>query len=275
MASDIDDSFVKQFESEVHLEYQRMGAKLLNTVRRKTNIVGESTTFQVVGNMTASTKARNGQVPISNASHAPIEVTLHDYYSGDFLDKLDELKIQHDERNTLSTNIAAALGRKSDDLLIDAMDNSGASASAATTGALTAAKIQEGFETLGEANVPTDDGMLYLPISVAGWVDLMNDDDFSNADYVGSENLPLPGAMRAKDWMGITIFTHTALKVASSVRWCHLYHHTSHAHASGAEISLDVTWQGKEQAHLFVGSMSQGADTIDATGHFIIKFTEN
>ena len=274
MASDIDDSFVQQFESEVHLAYQRMGAKMLNTVRRKTNVTGKSTTFQKIGTMVAGTKARNGQVPLSNASHTPIEVTLADYYSGDFLDKLDELKIQHDERSTLSTNIAAALGRKSDALLITAMDNSGASSSAASTGALSAAKIQEGFETLGEADVAMDDGELYLAISPAGWVDLMNDDDFSNADYVGESRLPLPGAMRAKEWMGIMLYTHTGLSVTTSVRSCHLYHKTSHGHASGAEVSVDVTWQGKEQAHLFVGSMSQGADTIDANGHFIIKFTE-
>jgi hypothetical protein len=273
MASDIDDSFVKQFESEVHIEYQRMGSRLRNTVRVKTNVKGESTTFQKIGNMTASTKARHGQVPLSNATHTPILCTLYDYYSGDFIDKLDELKIQHDERATMSTNIAASLGRKSDDLLITAMDGL-SNSSAASTGALTAAKIQEGFETLGNANVPMDDGNLYMAISPAGWVDLMGDPDFSSADYVGESRLPLPGAMTAKDWMGIVIFPHTGLSVSSSVRSCPLYHKTAFGHASGAEVSLDVTWQGKEQAHLFVGSMSQGACEIDDNGGFLVKFTE-
>jgi hypothetical protein len=274
MASDIDSSFVKQFESEVHIEYQRMGSRLRNTVRVKSNIVGESTTFQVMGNMTAGTKARHGQVPLSNASHTPILCTLEDWYSGDFIDKLDELKVQHDERSAMATNIAAALGRKSDDLLIVKMAAVSA-ASAASTGALTAAKIQEGFEDLGNDNVPMDDGKLFMPISPSGWVDLMGDPDFSNADYVGQDRLPLPGAMTAKDWMGIMIFPHTGLDLTSSVRTCPLYHSTAFGHASGAEVSLDVTWQGKEQAHLFVGSMSQGACTIDATGAFNVKFTEN
>jgi len=275
MASDIDDSFVQQFESEVHIEYQRMGSRMRNTVRTKNNIVGSQTTFQVIGNMTAGIKARNGQVPISNATHTAVACSLTDYYSGDFLDKLDELKIQHDERSVLATNIAAALGRKSDDLLITAMGASGASASAASTGALSAAKIQEGYETLGEANVPMDDGELYLAISPAGWVDLLNDPDFSSADFVGADRLPLPGAMRAKEWMGIMIFPHTGLQVATNVRTCPLYHRTAFGHASGADVSLDVTWQGKEQAHLFVGSMSQGACTIDNTGAFLVKFTED
>ena len=38
LANDIDDAFVKQFESDVHLAYQRMGAKLVPTVRTKTAV---------------------------------------------------------------------------------------------------------------------------------------------------------------------------------------------------------------------------------------------
>ena len=48
---DINDSFVKQFESEAHMEYQQMGSKLRNTIRTKAGIAGESTTFQVIGNV--------------------------------------------------------------------------------------------------------------------------------------------------------------------------------------------------------------------------------
>ena len=33
MANTIDTAFIRQFESEVHLAYQRMGSKLRNTVR--------------------------------------------------------------------------------------------------------------------------------------------------------------------------------------------------------------------------------------------------
>lgn len=276
MASDIDTSFVKQFESEVHIEYQRMGSRLRNTVRMKTNITGESTTFQKIGNMAAGTKARNGQVPISNASHTAIECTLGDYYSGDFLDKLDELKLQHDERSVLSTNIAAALGRKSDDLLIAQMDTVSTSEGydTATPAAMSAALIQEGFETLGNKDVPMDDGQLYCAIGPSQWVDLMGDASFSQADYVGADRLPLPGAMTAKDWMGIMFFPHTGLTLnGSSQTLCPLYHRTAFGHASGADVSLDVTWQGKEQAHLFVGSMSQGACKIDAEGAFVILAT--
>jgi capsid protein len=76
MSTSVELSFVKNFEAEVHLQYQQMGSKLRNTVRTKNNVVGATTTFQKVGKGTASTKARHGKVPVMNVDHTPIECTL-------------------------------------------------------------------------------------------------------------------------------------------------------------------------------------------------------
>lgn len=43
MSTTIDQSLVMQFESDVHPAYQRMGSKLRNTVRTKTNIRSKAT----------------------------------------------------------------------------------------------------------------------------------------------------------------------------------------------------------------------------------------
>jgi hypothetical protein len=45
MANTIDQAFIKQFETEVHMAYQRMGSKLRNTVRT-TNVTGSTARFQ-------------------------------------------------------------------------------------------------------------------------------------------------------------------------------------------------------------------------------------
>jgi hypothetical protein len=37
---------------------------------------------------------------------------------------------------------------------------------------------------------------------------------------------------------------------------------------------MDITWQGKEQSHLAVGSMSMGACLIDDIGGYRIRSTE-
>lgn len=97
MATSIDQAFVKQFEREVHEAYQRQGSKLRNTVRTINNVKGASTTFQKVGKGVASTKSTHGMVPVMNLDHTNVECTLQDFYAGDWVDKLDELKINIDE----------------------------------------------------------------------------------------------------------------------------------------------------------------------------------
>jgi hypothetical protein len=122
MSTTIDQSFVKQFESDVHLAHRRMGSKLRNTVRTKTDVKGKSTTFQTVGAGIAGEKARHGQVPIMNLAHAPVECLLKDRHAGEYIDELDELKVNHDEKMVAAESGAAAVGRKSDDIILDALD---------------------------------------------------------------------------------------------------------------------------------------------------------
>jgi hypothetical protein len=52
-----------------------------------------------------------------NLDHQPVTCTLADYYAGDYVDKLDELKTNIDERGVIAQSGANALGRKSDDLI--------------------------------------------------------------------------------------------------------------------------------------------------------------
>ena len=48
MANTISTAFIKQFESEVHIAYQRMGSKLRNTVRTVSNVSGNVVRFQKI-----------------------------------------------------------------------------------------------------------------------------------------------------------------------------------------------------------------------------------
>ena len=57
MATTIDQTFIKQFEREVHEAYQRQGSKLRNSVRTINQVKGSSAVFQKVGKGTASTKS--------------------------------------------------------------------------------------------------------------------------------------------------------------------------------------------------------------------------
>ena len=97
---DINDAFVDQFESEIKVAYQQMSSLLRDKVRVK-SVTGDSTTFQNLGKGTAASKSRHGNVPVLNLQHTPVTASMADYYAGEYIDKLDELKIQHDERGGL------------------------------------------------------------------------------------------------------------------------------------------------------------------------------
>ena len=63
MSTHVELAFIKNFEAEVHVQYQQMGAKLRNTVRTKANVIGSTTTFQKVGKGTANTKPVMARFP--------------------------------------------------------------------------------------------------------------------------------------------------------------------------------------------------------------------
>ena len=268
----IDIAFTKQFESEVHLAFQRMGSKLLNTVRRKTNVVGKSTTFQKIGKGIAGTKTCGGQVPILNLVHTNVECTLVDRYGGEFIDKLDELKIEHDERSAVTQSIAAALGRASDLDITTVTDTFTKETTA--TGVVTQPKIEEAYEDFGDNDVP-DDGMRFLAIAPQGWTDLMGLSAFASLDFVPESDLPFPKVgFSAKNWFSFHIFSFSGLSIPAGVRQNVAYHKSAIGHASGQDVAMDFTWQGKEQSHLAVGSMSMNAVIIDDIGGYRIRSTE-
>ncbi len=271
MSTSVDQSFVKHFQTDVHMSYQRMGSKLRNTVRTKNNIKGSSTTFQKIGKGTASTKARHGKVPVMNVDHEPVECQLYDYYAGDWVDSLDELKTNTNERQIVQRAGAYALGRKSDELIINQLDTSTNYAQDGTDG-LTKAKVLEAFEMLGDADVP-DDGERFAIVGWKQWSDLLGIQEFANADYVGDEELPWKGT-QAKKWLGALWMPHSGLTKTSGVRYCYWYHKTAIGHAIGAEVKTDITWHGDRAANFINNMMSQGACLIDTAGVVSLRCLE-
>lgn len=272
MATTVTQAFTKQFEREVHEAYQRMGSKLRNTVRTKNNVQGASTVFQKVGKGTASTKARHGAVPVMNLDHTPVECTLYDFYAGDWVDKLDELKTNLDERQIIANAGAYALGRKTDELIIRELDKSTNYAGAADDG-LTKVKVLEAFETLGAADVP-DDGQRYAIIGWKQWSQLLGIEEFATSDYVGADELPWRGT-QAKRWLGTLWMPHSGLSRSGSARLCHWFHKTAVGHAAGADVKTDISWHGDRASHFVNNMMSQGACLIDTTGVVTLRCFES
>ena len=279
MTITVETSFVRAFEAEVHTAFQRTGSKLKGTVRSRNDVIGSSTTFQVIGKGSAGTKSRNGTVPVMNINHTPKEVALADFYAGDWVDRLDELKMNHDEKAVVAQAGAYALGRKTDDLIIKGLDASQDIASVTKNAVgykksegMTKQKVLSAFELMGENDV-ADDGDRFAIVGWKQWSELMQIPEFANSDYVGETDLPWKGT-QAKRWLGSLWMPHSGLTKTSNVRQCYWYHKSAIGHASGSNVKTDITWHGDRAAFFINNMMSQGAGVIDPTGIIRLECAE-
>jgi len=260
MANTIDTAFIKQFETEVHIAYQRMGSKLRNTVRTS-NVTGSVARFQVIGKGVANTKSRNGNVTPMELAHTTVEATMADFYAPEYIDKLDELKININERQAVAQSAAAALGRKTDELIYAAMDAAGGTAIHDTSSALEIADLLSLFETMGLNDVP-EDGQRYLAMNPKGYADLFAISQFASSDFVGEQNLPFAGGMTMKEFMGFKVFSTSAVTAGKNIA----YHTSSVGLGINADVQTEVNYVAEKASHLATSMMSMGAVGIDANG---------
>lgn len=274
MSTTIDNAFIKQFEREVHEAYQRQGSKLRQTVRTISNLNGNTAVFQKVGKGTASTKSTHGMVPVMNLAHSTIEATMADYYAGDWVDRLDELKVNIDERQVIANAGAHALGRKTDELIINALDTASTHEVVEANVGMTLGKVLEAFEIFGTNDIP-DDGQRFAVVGWKQWSQLLDLEEFASADFVGPDNLPYNTATQAKMWLGTIWMPHSGLpKDGNDIRTCYFYHKTALGHAAASDVVTDITWHGDRAAHFVNSMMSQGAALIDEAGVVKIECDE-
>ena len=264
MSTDISDAFIAQYLAEVHEAYQQKGSKLRNAVRLKTGIVGATATFQKAGKGVAGKKTRHGNVPLMNADHSTVTATLEDWYGADYVDKLDELKTNIDERMVVANAGAYALGRKIDDLIITVLDSGAGTTDTAATAGLTKARILSAFEALNAADAP-DDGDRYCLVGAHQWNEMLNLTEFKSADFAGNKYPWLKGT-EARMWLGITWLFHSGLPLSSGVRKCFLYHRNSLGLAEGQGLKVFTDWVPEKAAHLVDHMISAGAVAIDGDG---------
>ena len=126
---------------------------------------------------------------------------------------MDELKVNIDERRVVASAGAYALGRKTDELIINAMTATTQNSGDYSTG-LTKAIVLGALEKLNENDVP-DDGRRFAVVGVKQWNELLAIDEFSSAEYVG-DDLPFINGGEVKRWLGITWLMHNGLPLSSS-----------------------------------------------------------
>ena len=282
MSTSIDQAFIRQYERKVHLVFQRTGSYLKDTVRFRPDVVGKSTTFQKIGKGVATTKARHGTITPMNQTHTAHEATLADFYAGDWVDKLDEAKINIDERDAIATSGAFSLGRKVDsqiDTLLAAANTDNVTTNNPTSSALTRAILLEMAQNLFAQDVPND-GQVYGAMSPQMWARALMIQEFSSSDWVGATGLPftqgIPTGGRFKSWINVKWIMFSGINGNNTAtESAFIWHKSSIGYGAGKHagnvagrnsVSADITWHGDRAAHFVNHMMSGGGVTIDGNG---------
>ena len=277
--STIDQAFIMQFGADVKIAYQRTGSKVRGTVRQRAFGPGDKYRFQRYGKRgMPTTKARHAEIVPQHAQHDYIDVQPLDYYDGEYIDEMDLLRTNIDERALCSQAQGYAHGRKTDDILFQQMGAAAvakgtpggglqkyASSVAQTLNVALVLAVMENFNT---DDVP-DDGRRFWQTSPDMWTKLMGLDQFTRMEYIPQSELPFQGGMVAKRWLGFAWMPHSGLpKDGSNKTRSFVYHSSAVGHAILSELKTDITWQGTRQAWFLATKMSMAAVTIDNIGGY-------
>lgn len=278
MSKFLPDAAIASFDSDVKLAYQT-GSKLRRTVRVRNNVVGSTHRFPKMGKGTATRRTSQSEVQLMNITHDKATATLTDWNAPELTDLFDDLKNNFSELQELATTAAQAMGRRQDQLILDAIDAASTTLTVAktvgSTTALDTAKVRRAKFELDNKGVPGGDRFFLM--SARGLDQLLGDSDANTFDKNAIKALFDGEIMH---WVGfdfIMIETRSegGLPVdATPDRTNYAYHRTSVGLAIGKDMASAVDWIPIRTSWLSNVLFSAGSIGIDALGIVEITTTE-
>ena len=131
MAQSITNAFVTLFDAEVKQAYQSESS-LLSCVRLRQGVTGQTYKFPKLGKGTATARIPQTDVTPLNVTYSQVTASMSDYNAAEYSDIFHQAKVNFDERSELVQVVSKAIGRRMDQLIIDALNASSPSTVAKT-----------------------------------------------------------------------------------------------------------------------------------------------
>jgi hypothetical protein len=204
MSIQITTAFVQQYRANVEHLVQQKGSRLRPLVRTETQN-GEFEFYDRIGATSAQeVTGRHQDTPLINVPHDRRRVSLRDFDWADLIDRPDRIRMLIDPTSPYSQNAAFALGRKMDEVILDAAfgtvytGKTGSStvtfpntqqvavdyveSGAAANSGMTIAKLRKAKEVLDQNEVdPTE--RRYIAMTAKQVTDLLKTTEVSSADF--------------------------------------------------------------------------------------------
>jgi len=209
-----------------------------------------------------------------DVAHSLITATLQNWNAPEYTDIFDQAEVNFDEKQELATTIAGALGRRLDQLVIDAMD--AASPTAVGTGGtgLVATDLIDAKVELVKQGVGSGD--LYCAINAAGLAGLLADEKTTSADYQAVKAL-VNGEINTFAGFNVVVIEDRAgneggLTIATDVVSAYAYSKEAIGLAVGIDMKTSIDYVPQKTSFLCNGMLKAGAAVRDVAGLVEINY---
>ena len=276
MSISLSNAFVTLFDAEVKQAYQGK-AMLVGAVRQRRGVEGSTVKFPKVGKGVATARISQTDVTPLNVGFSNVTCTLQDWNAAEYSDIFSQAKVNFDERSELVQVLGNAIGRRQDQLILDALTAATGTGTVVndiggTDTNLNVAKLRDAKRQLDRANVPPEGRHIILHAS--GLASLLSETAVTSSDFNTVKAL-VSGEINT--FLGFTFHvmgdrTEGGLIIDNSLdRTCFAFHKDSIGYAEGIAPRTEVNYIPEKTSFLVNSVFSAGAIAIDAEG--IVKIT--
>lgn len=276
MAINLSTAFVTLFDAEVKQAYQAQ-AMLRGAVRLRSGVEGATYKFPKIGRGVAQVRVPQTDVTPLNVSYGQVTVNLSDYIAAEYSDIFMQQKVNFDERRELVQVVSAAIGRRQDQLILDALSASSTSLTVGndiggTDTNLNVAKLREAKRLLDANNVPMQDR--HILIHADSLASLLGETSVTSSDFNTVKAL-VQGDINT--FLGFTFHTmgdrdEGGLPIdGSDDRTLYAFHRDALGMAEGIAPKTEINYVPEKTSFLIASMFSAGAVAIDDEG--IVKIT--
>lgn len=277
MAVGISNAFVQLFDAEVKQAYQSSRA-LAGLTRERANVEGNQVKFPKIGKGTATVRVPQTDVTPLNVTYSQVTATMSDYIAAEYSDIFSQQKVNFDERRELVAVVGAAIGRRMDQLVLDALNASSTSLTVATSigGAasnMNIEKLIEAKKLLDANNVPSEGRCMIIHANtLAG---LLGETEVQSSDFNTIKALV---SGEVDTFMGFKFVTlgdrdEGGLPLPST-RTCFAFHKDAVGMGIGMNQKSEINYIAEKTSFLVSSMFSAGAVAIDDEGIVKISCTE-
>ena len=264
---------VTEFDSMVKHAYQGMGL-LKNAVTVRNSVVGDTYKFRTMGKGTANQKATSAEVVAMNIAHGFKVATLGNWNAPEYTDIFDAQEVNFDEKQELANTIAGALGRRCDQLVIDALDAATPTAAAIAAGGtnLTMAKVIQAQVALRDQGVPNSE--LFAVIDAKGLGGLLTDEKATSGDYQAIKALVSGEIDTLAGFKFIVVETRSegGLTVATDIVDSYFFQRPAVGLAIGIDMKTSIDYIPERTSWLCNGMLKAGAVVRDEGGMVKVQY---